>query len=383
MMKTRLVLLTLILLPGLAGCGLVPAAEAPAKKVIILGIDGMDPRLLNGFMEEGIMPNFTQLSQVGGFRPLETTMPPLSPVAWSTFITGTLPGRHGVYDFLHRDPETVQPEFSMVKTIPSDWTISVGSWDIPLEGGKIEQLRQGRAFWELLEEAGVPVTIFRMPVNFPPAEAGRALTGMGTPDILGTPGTFSFYTTTPPENHGDISGGVVYEVAVEDNRVQAQLHGPENTFRRLKREPADGGEATAYNPVMTVDFEVEVDPESPVARLTVGGNEFILKQGEWSQWIPVEFEALPYLVNVSAVGRFYLKEVRPDFKLYVSPLQISPENPAMPITYPESWAGELHEALGYFYTQELPEDTKAFSAGLLDAHEFWEQSQYVYREERR
>jgi predicted AlkP superfamily phosphohydrolase/phosphomutase len=364
----------------LVGFLLLPAADLPHKKVVILGIDGMDPQLLNGFIQEGIMPNFSTLAAEGDFQPLQTTMPPLSPVAWSTFITGTQPGRHGIFDFLHRDPETIQPEFSMVKTIPADWTLSLGSWEIPLKGGQIEQLRQGPAFWESLEARGIPVTIYRMPVNFPPVESGRALSGMGTPDILGTPGTFSFYTEDPPPGHQDISGGRVVEVVVENGRVQADLIGPDNTFRKLT--DGSSGNGSPRHPPMTAGFTVEVDPENPVARFSVLGNEFILNEGEWSDWIAVEFEALPYLVTVSAVGRFYLQEVRPSFKLYVTPLQISPANPAMPITYPESWSAELYEELGYFYTQELPEDTKAFSGGILDAREFWEQSQYVYREQR-
>lgn len=382
--KSLRLLLTVGLLAVLAGgCSSAPGADAPARKVIILGIDGMDPRLLQKFMDEGILPNFSELAKAGDFSPLQTTMPPLSPVAWSTFITGTEPARHGIFDFLHRDPKTIQPEFSMVKTSPSDWVVSVGSWDIPLSGGKVEQLRKGRAFWELLDEAGIPVTIHRMPVNFPPVEVGRAITGMGTPDILGTPGTFSFYTTAPPPGSENMSGGNVYEVTLEDHRVKNFLYGPANTFRRVQVQKAEGEEPREVNPPMTVEFELEVDPESSVARLTVQDRQVILQQGEWSDWIAVDFEALPYLVNVSAACRFYLKEVHPEIKLYVTPLQIDPTNPAMPISYPDDWSAELAEGLGRFYTQELPEDTKAFSGGILDAEEFWAQSQFVYREQRR
>jgi predicted AlkP superfamily phosphohydrolase/phosphomutase len=80
----------------------------------------MDPGLLRRFMNEGLMPNFADLIARGDFKPLATSMPPLSPCAWSTFITGTDPGGHMIFDFIHRDPKTVMPEFAMARTIPSD-----------------------------------------------------------------------------------------------------------------------------------------------------------------------------------------------------------------------------------------------------------------------
>ncbi|MDA2929063.1 alkaline phosphatase family protein, partial [Acidobacteria bacterium AH-259-O06] len=369
---------------------LVPESSVPAKKMIILGVDGLDPRLLQKFTDEGNLPNFKQLIAAGDFKPLQTTMPPLSPVAWSTFITGMDPGGHAIFDFLHRDPKTIIPEFSMARTLPSSWNISIGSWVLPLKGGTIEQLRLGRAFWEILEEHNVPTTVFRMPVNFPPSSEGKSLSGMGTPDILGTPGMFSFYTDNPPYNADDIAGGHVYEVEVQSDRVDAQLIGPENTFRRVPKESpsgkvsGEGGGTKEYrHPKLTIDFQVFLDPEEPVAKFVVQADEFILKEGEWSDWVRVDFEALPYLVSISAVGRFYLQEVRPDFRLYVTPLQINPEDPVMPISTPDDWARELYDELGYFYTQELPEDTKAFSGGIFDGLEFWEQAQFVFREQRK
>jgi len=350
--------------------GTVDQNQEPAKKVVILGIDGMDPQILKGFAEKGLLPNFSKLMADGDFKALQTTMPPLSPVAWSTFITGMDPGGHEIFDFIHRDPKTIMPEFAMARTIPSDWTVTLGSWVIPLRGGRIESMRRGRAFWELLEEQGVPTTVYRMPSNFPPKSEGHTLSGMGTPDILGTPGTFSFYTDQPPPGSEEISGGRVFQVAVRDHKVDAQLLGPENSFR------TSGGN-------MTVPFEVFLDPEQPVAKLLVQDHELVLREGEWSDWVRVDFEALPYVVGVSAIGRFYLQQVRPSFKLYVTPLQINPEDPAMPISEPEDWVADLQRELGYFYTQELPEDTKAFSAGIFSGEEFWEQSQFVFRESRR
>ena len=94
-------------------CGVLSVAASSAapeaKKVFILGVDGLDPKLLQTYMDAGLLPNFKRLVEQGHFKPLQTSMPPLSPVAWSTFITGMDPGGHGVYDFIHRDPATLMP----------------------------------------------------------------------------------------------------------------------------------------------------------------------------------------------------------------------------------------------------------------------------------
>lgn len=372
----------------LAGSTAHPVQAADDQRVIILGIDGMDPRLLRQFMGEDRLPNFEQLATTGAFTELETTMPPLSPVAWSTFITGMDPGGHGIYDFLHRDPTTIEPFDAMYRVAPPGRSFSFGSWVIPFSGGELELQRRGRAFWELLEEAGVDTTVFRMPINFPPVESsGQSFSGMGTPDILGTHGTFSFYTDYPPSNANDLTGGVVHLVEVVNNRVAAQLVGPPNTFRRFPidspRSRGGDGEIDYESPDLTADFEVWIDPDTDTAKLIVQDQELVLNEGEWSDWVTVDFEAVPFLVNIGAMGRFYLQEVRPDFKLYVTPLQIDPGNPALPISTPTSWAGELAEKIGRFYTQSLPEDTKAFQEGIFSGREFWDQSQFVYGERRR
>lgn len=356
------------------------------KKVLILGVDGLDPKLLQEFMDAGLMPNFQQFVSEGDFKPLQTSMPPQSPVAWATFITGMDPGGHGLFDFVHRDPNTLAPYLSMSRAVPAERNLNIGSWVIPLSKGGVEQLRKGTAFWQILEDHGIPTTIVRIPANFPPVPSkGQSLSGMGTPDIQGTPGTFLYYTNNPPANAEDISGGRVFPVRVINHRVDAQLVGPKNTFRRFPRETQRGRtqEIQYENPDCTIDFSVFLDPVEPVARINVQGKEIILKEGEWSDWVRVDFDAVPWLVHISAIGRFYLQEVRPDFKLYVTPLQINPENPALPISTPKNWSKKLYDALGYFYTQELPEDTKALSGGIFTGNEFWTQSQFVYEEQRR
>lgn len=364
--------------------------KSVGKKVLILGIDGLDPNLLTQFMQEGVLPNFSKLAKEGSFSKLATMMAPQSPVAWSTFITGLDPGGHGIYDFITRDPDLLVPQFSMAKTTPPKHVLNLGDWVLPLSSGKVEMMRKGKAFWQILGEHGVPTTVFRMPVNFPPVEAklNKAISGMGTPDITGTPGTYSFFTTKLPANYQDIQGkgGNVYPVQIKDNRVEAKLVGPENAFRRQpKSSPRNrvrrAAQTVEYeHPKCTRDFTVYIDYEAKAAKIVVGNEEFILKEKEWSDWKRVDFEAVPYLVTVNSMGLFYLKQLEPEFQLYVSPLQISPENPAMPISNPPNFSKELCECIGYFYTKELPEDNKALTHGVFSGQDFWDQAMIVYEE---
>ena len=369
-----------------AGCGSPGGADG--RRVIVLGIDGMDPGYLQRFIDEGRLPNFARLAAEGSFAPLRTSMPPLSPVAWSNFITGMDPGGHGVFDFLHREAATIEMYPPTYRVLPAGRSLRFGSWELPLTGGGVELVRRGRALWEILEDAGVPTTIYRMPMNFPPVEAGgRSLSGMGTPDVLGTSGTYALYADYPPANGDDLSGGAFHLVEVVDHRVRARLVGPPNTFRRLPSQSGaarlTGAEPSFENPELEIDFEVLLDPDAPAARIVIQDAEVVLNEGEWSDWVGVEFEAVPFVAGVGAAARFYLQEVRPDFRLYVTPLQIDPANPALPLSTPADWAGELSAALDRFYTQELPEDTDAYLDGVFTAREFWEQARFVYGEQRR
>lgn len=347
------------------------SAEIGDRKVMVVGFDGMDPQILKKLVGEGKLPNFERLIETGDFKPLATSIPPQSPVAWSNFITGMNPGGHGIFDFIHRDPDTMIPYLSTSKTEPSKKTISIGNWVLPLSGGKVTLLRHGKAFWEALEENGVPTTIYRVPANFPPVDTDSPiyqLSGMGTPDIQGTYGTFSFYTDEQTDNYGDVSGGRLFPIKVVDNKVQSKLFGPINTLRK-------------GNPQSSLDFTVYIDPENGVAKIVMQDRQIILKEGEWSDWVRLDFDIIPLFQSVSGICRFYLKEIRPNFRLYVTPINIDPSSPALPISSPEDYSRELYEEMGPFYTQGIPEDTKALSENVLDDGEFLQQTSIVLDEE--
>jgi hypothetical protein len=311
----------------------------------VLGFDGLDYDLTRQLMAAGRMPAFAKLASGGTFAPLGTTIPPQSPVAWSSFITGLDPGGHGIFDFIHRDPKTMLPFLSTTKTEEGGRTLKIGRWQFPLSGGSVELLRRGQPFWEVLEKRGIETTIIRMPANFPPSgTATRELSGMGTPDVLGTYGTFTFYTSEPFAFGGrSLSGGTVRAVDVIDGVVQATLEGPNNPFLIQPEK-------------LQSPFSAYIDAERRFVKLVVGEEERLLALGEWSDWLPVEFELMPSQ-SLQAQARFYLKQLDPYFEIYVSPLNIDPLAPAMPVSTPDDYASELANATGRFYTQGMPEDT--------------------------
>jgi predicted AlkP superfamily phosphohydrolase/phosphomutase len=384
---------------GYVGSEVARAGGLPAgKKVLVLGIDGMDYTITSRLLDEGKLPTFKRLAEEGGMSPLLSSIPPQSPVAWSNFITGADPGGHGIFDFLHRKPGNYFPYLSTSQVVaPPDrarflgipvrnrFAVPFTDYVLPLAGGATLNLRRGVAFWQVLEAAGVPCVIFKMPSNFPPVKSERGLvksiSGMGTPDILGTYGTFAFYTTDPWPGSENISGGYVYPVEVVDNVVRARIYGPPNDFKDYERIAERTGEQVPYQAKkVSVDFEVYVDPVNDVAKVVIGDQEAVISKGEFSDWLEVEFTMVPAMVTVSGIARFYLKSAHPEFELYVTPIQINPANQILPITDPPEFGNELVDAVGYFYTQNMPEDTKALDHGVFSNEDFVKQSTIVYDE---
>ena len=338
-----------------------------SKKILILGFDGMDPRFMQMWMKEGKLPNFQRLASQGDFLPLQTSIPPQSPVAWSNFIVGTDPGGHAIFDFVHRDPVRYLPEFSGSRTEEARKTVRLGKLVLPLQGGEVKLMRKGKAFWQILEENDIPATVFKIPSNYPPARTKqRTISGMGTPDIRGSYGYFSYYTTDSKEIKEDVGGGEIFEVNIMDNKIEASLPGPINTFNKDR-------------PKSSIDFEVFIDPVNPVVKVKIQGEEFILKQGEWSSWKRVHFNMIP-TQSVSGICMFFLKQVRPEFKLYISPINIDPAKAALPISTPQGYAEELEKRFGPFFTKGLPADTSALDNNVLDDGEFLEQDDFVLKE---
>src|SRR5262249_50481417 len=332
---------------------------------------GFDPNLLERLIAEGRMPHCQRLVAAGSFQRLRTSDPPQSPVAWSNFISGTNPGGHGIFDFVARDPQTMAPYHATARTEQAATRLPLGKWRIPLSSGRLTNFRRGPTFWTNLEEQGIPCTVLRVPANFPPT-AGEtvALSGMGTPDLLGGYGTFTYLSDDPAVRTRDVPGGRIVRAAVKDHTVEGALPGPANSFT------ADGEQTD-------IPFIVDLDPELPLARIAIQDQTFVLKEGEWSDWIAIRFSLLSYLADAAGICRFFLKRAKGGFALYVTPVNIDPAHPALPISTPPDYSRRLVRELGYFYTQGMAEDTKALSAGVLTNGEYRQQATFVLNERAR
>jgi len=209
------------------------------------------------------------------------------------------------------------------------------------------------------------------------------LDGMGTVDIRGGFGTYTLYTDVLPEKDdpkGDIELVTVHDLDLDrvPDTVTGVLRGPPDQF---KMEPGQLPVASDY---LTLGLTVYLDKKTDTAVVQIGDQRVLLRHGEWSDWVDVTFEALPMgLAPVQGGVRFYAKELRPNFKLYASPVNLSPASPAMPISSPEEFSTEISENVGFFYTQGLPEETDALKDGVFSDDDYLKQVALVQDDTRR
>lgn len=359
------------------GCSKKPGAGRAIDNMIVLGVDGMDPNLARKFIAAGKMPNCKKLMEMGSFSPLKTVDPPQSPVAWSNFISGTNPGGHGIFDFIHRDAKKLAPYHAVSVAREPGHSLEWGNWVIPLSSGGVDNLRHGPTFWNDLQGHGVDCTIFRVPANFPPSEGdSTSLSGMGTPDLMGGYGIFTYFTDDSKTHTHDVSGGKINRVFVRDGVIKdalarpPQLPGPPNSFLKSQDE-------------VSIPFEIFVDQNQRAAKIVVQDKKFILKEGEWSDWIVLNYTLVPVAAEVSGICRFFLKSAKGPFALYVTPINIDPANPSLPISTPPDYSKRLVRDVGYFYTQGMIEDTNALSGGALTPDEYCQQAELVINEQMR
>ncbi|MGD2109062.1 MAG: alkaline phosphatase family protein [Phycisphaerae bacterium] len=357
------------------------ASEFPT--VVVLGFDGMDPILCERMMNAGELPHLDKMRRQGGYKPLGTTIPPQSPVAWASFITGANPGVHGIYDFIHRDPsKQCAPFYAAAKTEGGEEGWDVGEYKVPLTFWPFNHAptqtllrRGGTPFWDYLDQAGVPTWIYDIPANYPPSPSHHGhvccLAGMGVPDLLGGYGTYQHFSEATFRIKRE-PGGMRKPLIFRNNIAKATLTGPENTLLK-EPKPAEA------------EFLIYRHPTEPMARIELQGETAVLTAGEWSDWQQVDFELetpsfLP-TTHVSGIVRFYLQEVRPNFRLYVTPVNIDPSDPGeQKITEPQDFITEISDELGLFYTAGFQEDHKALSNEVFADREYDRQADHVLAE---
>jgi predicted AlkP superfamily phosphohydrolase/phosphomutase len=332
-------------------------ARGRFKRVVILGLDGLDYSLTEQMLTEGKLPHLDALRRQGCFKPLGTTLPSISPVAWSSFQTGTNPGKHNIYDFLTPDLTTYRPKLSSVEIRPPRRMLRLGKYRIPLGRADVRLLRKSRPFWNYLGDRHVFSSIIRVPITFPPERLrGVLLSAMCAPDLRGTQGMFSYYTTRP-QAEGERIGGEVHRVTRDGDTIRAHLIGPENPL---------------LTDASTIRAPFVVKLKAGRAILKIGGNKHELRSNEYTDWIRVRFRAAPGF-GVWGACRFLLLEAGAEFGLYVTPVNIDSESPVMPISMPFIYSRYLTKRQGTFATLGLAEDTWAVNEHVLGDDHFLRQ----------
>jgi predicted AlkP superfamily phosphohydrolase/phosphomutase len=327
-------------------------------KVIVVGLDGFEPTIVEPMLQQGQLPNLARLRKQGGFARLATTCPAQTPVAWSTFATGTNPGGHGIFDFLRRNEKTYLPDVSLFRYEQKN----------PLAPPRAVNLRRGTPFWTILSDAGIPSIVLRCPCTYPPdAIRGRLLSGMGVPDLRGTFGTATYYTTDRQVRAGESES--VIHLERKNGSCATHLLGP--------RHPKTGAHHTV---------NITLQPELGAAALTIqaiGNPQPVrVKLGEWSDWLHVKIKT-GMVQSVRGMVRFFLVRLEPELELYSSPLNFDPQAPPFPISHPPEYAGQLAVELGDFYTTGMVEDHAGLNNERFDELAFLDQCDQAVRERER
>jgi len=328
------------------------------NRIIIIGLDGMEPSLAEKFMSEGKLPHLSKIKNMGAYARLQTTTPAISPVAWSSFMTGSNPSKHNIFDFLSRDPRTYLPDLSSARIGKPKKVLSIGKYNFPLSKPEIKGLRKSVPFWKILGKNGIFSTVLRVPITFPPEKfSGHLLSGMCAPDLKGSQGTFSFYTSDE-EKLKKKEGGMNIPVSIEDGKITTYISGPENNLLKKEEE-------------LRLPLVITLDQDKNGAELEVSGQRFKLNKATFSDWIKLTFR--PGLgVKVRAICRFYISQIHPHFEMYLTPLNIDPEKPALPISHPFIYSVYLAKLRGSYITLGEANDTWALNEGVLSEEAFLE-----------
>lgn len=329
------------------------------RRVVVVGFDGLDPRIFDRLLAGGQLPAFAQVRAAGNYSRVATTLPAQTPVAWSSFATGTNPGGHGIYDFIRRDPQSYVVDFSLNRFEQKNMFLPP----------RAVNLRRGSTVWHALSSAGIPSSVIRIPCSFPPDELrGRMLSGMGVPDLRGGLGTPAFYTTDPSAPRGESE----HLVTVPGNgaAIQTRLIGPRHPKTRADLEQP---------------MKLRADPAGKRVVLSIEGTdgEVVAEQGRWTDWVKVRFK-LGLLQSMSGMVRFLLVGLEPHLALYMSPVNFDPTATLLyPISTPAEYARELADAVGTYYTTGMVEDHGGLNNGRFDESAYLDQCAQVLAERER
>jgi len=330
------------------------------KKAIVIGLDGLEPTIVESMLQRGELPNLARIRQQGFYSRLRTTYPAQTPVAWSSFATGTNPGGHGIFDFISRDPATYLPDAAL-----SRFEKPKNAFSPP----RVVNNRKGVPLWQTLSKAGVSSVVLRCPCTFPPDEInGRMIAGVGVPDLRGSQSKGTFYTQDSNVQAQE-SEQVVILAAGSD--LKTRVIGPLNT----RQSPASD---------TTCEIRVQAKQDLRSLVIETGGTpaRIEVRENSWSEWVRFKFK-FSMLQSVAGIARFYVRKIDPQIEFYVSAVNFDPAAPMFPISSPSSHAKDAVGAIGLFSTLGMAEEHNGLNNGRFDELAFLAHCELVLDERER
>lgn len=302
----------------------------PEKRMVVFGIDGADPKTMQALLKKGLLPNIAEFNAKNRVSRLETVYVSQSPVAWASFMTGTQPGRHGVTDFIIRNPKTMQLQLGLVNE--------------KIKENKIvyERILQEKPVWETINNQSTALFI---PVSFPPKPFnGRILCGMGIPDARGTQGVSVVYTEKNAKKREEI-----VSLQFKGNKTESFVIG---AFQQKEDMSIKRNRKGLY-------FEIQ-------------NQKFFVKQNTWSDWIYITFSGVETCFRIKVLS---VEKGKTEF--YLSPVIHSPRKPFIPISFPEQFAREIKEKVGNYKPVSFESDVFGLKEELIDEKTWLEDMHYT------
>ena len=339
-----------LIVGGMSGCG----GESPERRgrVVILGFDGVEPTVVDTMLAAGELPNLAGLRRQGSYRRLNTTIPPQSPVAWSSFATCKNPGGHGIFDLMKPDPATYLPEEAFGETT----LVSLAADGSVVKPPESFSNRQGRSFWSVADEQGIRSKILNVPFIYPPdrLEHGLMICGLWVPDIRRTANN-SFSISEKNDEMRNESGIIHLPLKFEGDVALVDIPGP--------RDPSEETE-TSERFYSLMKVKITVNRAEEQITIETQGKTCTLRKGGWSAWIESEFEQTS-AYSVHAISRFYLTEVADGVHLYMSCLQFHPRKPYVSFSWPPEYSAELADRYDLYKTIGWAFDTHSVRQDVL------------------
>ena len=305
-------------------------------RVVVLVFDGVDPDWVDSWRTA-----LTHIDKMVGsatqVRRLRTVMPPSSPVVWASFGTSRPPEKHGVFGSVVRDPLTYLPR-------PGDLELRPDEEGTPA----MTSYRSGTPFWEVAASAGVPTKVFFAPYPFPirDVDALKLVAGEGTPDLLGTWGTYTVFDTQPAK-------------AAKTSGTMALLRTSGGTLSGSLAGPGNGSIPIVFEPRPPDRVGIQVGAEGTVLEARIG---------DFTPWMPVTFATGS--TSVRGKARFFPVVTGPRTQVYASPIVVDAAAPYVPVSTPADWAKQLVEAYGEIKLLGWEHETQGWTDGVVPAEVF-------------